>query len=84
MPCRICQACFFFQAFLARVAHVAPEVSVANTITCIFWEVDWKHPLSTHVATQLLISLLASTAGLALRIEISCTRVLSAAHAHMT
>ena len=73
------------KTFLARVAPVAPqEWYDTRTITSIPWEVVCNHPLPTHVATQLLVSLLTSFAVLAGRSEISCTRILSAAVANMT
>ena len=73
------------ETFLARVAPDAPqEWFDTRTITSIPWEVVCNHPLPTHVATQLLVSLLTSFAVLAGRSEISCTRILSAAVANMT
>ena len=73
------------KTFLARVAPDAPqEWFDTRTITSIPWEVVCNHPLPTHVATQLLVSLLTSFAVLARRSEVICTRILSAAVAHMT
>ena len=73
------------KTFLARVASVAPqEWYDTRTITSIPWEVVCNHPLPTHVATQLLVSLLTSFAVLARRREICCTRIFSAAVANMT
>ena len=73
------------KTFLARVAPVAPqEWYDTRTITSIPWEVVCNHPLPTHVATQLLVSNLTSSALFARGNEPPCMRIFSAAVANMT
>ena len=73
------------KTFLARVAPAASqEWYDTRTITSIFWEVVCNHPLPTHVATQLLVSDLTSSALYARGSEIRCTSIFSAAVANMT